>query len=108
MRGELWRADLGEPEGHEQAGVRPVIILQTDHLSRHPKVRTVVVVPLTSKDNHAGRPYAVDLSQPNQTSVVLCHQIRALDVGKLICPLQMLPPAVLAEIEARTRFVLGL
>ena len=44
--------DLGEPkEGHEQAGRRPVVILQTDHLS---PLNTVVVVPLTTQLRHAG------------------------------------------------------
>jgi mRNA-degrading endonuclease toxin of MazEF toxin-antitoxin module len=36
-------ADLGHPQGHEQAQVRPVLILQVDPLNYLP---TVVVVPL--------------------------------------------------------------
>ena len=30
MRGEVWRADLSPSRGTEQAGVRPVLVVQND------------------------------------------------------------------------------
>ena len=46
-RGEVWFADLGEPRNdHEQAGRRPVIILQADDLF---PLSTVVIIPFTTK-----------------------------------------------------------
>ena len=34
-RGEIWIANLDPTEGSEQAGVRPIIILQNDTISRY-------------------------------------------------------------------------
>ena len=34
-RGDLYLADLGEPEGSRQGGVRPVIVLQNDTANYH-------------------------------------------------------------------------
>ena len=46
-RGEVWFVDLGMPkDDHEQAGRRPVVILQTDDLS---PLSTVVIIPFTTQ-----------------------------------------------------------
>lgn len=80
-RGDIYEVDLGPPQGQEQAGKRPCIIVQIDKLTRN--IPTVVIVPITTNvvlrnspstlfftQNTAGLPY---------DSVVLCHQIRAVD-----------------------------
>ena len=46
-RGDLYIADLGNPEGSEQGGVRPVVILQNDVGNLHSP--TITIAPLTSK-----------------------------------------------------------
>ena len=108
-RGNVWMADLGAPQGREQAYVHPVAILQVDALDG---LSTVVVVPFTSKLNRAKSATTV-LVQPGEgglklASVALCHQIRALDVRKLQTHLGQLPPLRLYEIENVLAFVLGL
>jgi mRNA-degrading endonuclease toxin of MazEF toxin-antitoxin module len=56
-RGEVWFADLGEPRNdHEQAGRRPVVILQADDLS---PLSTVVIIPFTTKTRKAGLAHTV-------------------------------------------------
>lgn len=108
-RGEVWDADLGAIKGGEQAGPRPVVVLQTDDLQ---PLATTVVVPLTSNLRQAGYPTSVALETGEgglrERSVVLCHQLRVLDRRKLIKQLGTLPPPKLSEIEAAVAFVLGL
>lgn len=45
-RGDIWWADLREPEGSEPGYRRPVVVIQTDYLNQT-MLDTVVVVSLT-------------------------------------------------------------
>jgi len=109
-RGEVWLADLGEPpQGHEQAGRRPVVVLQVDDLSW---LSTTIIVPLTGQFQRAGSATAVVLAEGiaglQRDSVALCHQIRALDPRRLVHRIGTLPPDKVSEIEAAIAFILGL
>ncbi|MBI4263476.1 MAG: type II toxin-antitoxin system PemK/MazF family toxin [Acidobacteria bacterium] len=44
-RGEVWWADLGEPDGSEPGYRRPVVIVQSDAFNRS-RIRTVIAVVL--------------------------------------------------------------
>ena len=44
-RGEVWWADLGEPDGSEPGYRRPVVIVQSDAFNRS-RLRTVIAVVL--------------------------------------------------------------
>jgi len=56
-RGEIWMASLDPIRGSEQAGTRPVLILQADPLNAF--LRTTVIVPFTSNLNWARFPFCV-------------------------------------------------
>ena len=47
-RGDIYYADLGDVFGSEQAGVRPVLIVQNDIGNKYSP--TVIVAPLTSRE----------------------------------------------------------
>ena len=47
-RGEVWWADLGEPDGSEPGYRRPVVIMQSDAFNRS-RLRTVIAVVLTTR-----------------------------------------------------------
>src|SRR5712691_10105886 len=100
IRGEIWFAGLGEPSGHEQAGRRTSIILQTDDLSH---LSTVVVIPLTTKLKDASSAGRVLIPAGEggleHASVALCHQVRALDRRKLLERIGMLPGEQVSEVE---------
>jgi mRNA interferase MazF len=109
-RGEVWFVDLGMPnDDHEQAGRRPVVVLQTDDLS---PLSTVVIIPFTTQLRQAGLPHTVLVPAMEagleRDSVALCHQIRALDRRKLKRKIGDLAAERLSEIEAAAAFVLGL
>lgn len=57
MRGDIYLADLNPSRGSEQAGVRPVILVQRQNLDRF--TRTVVVIPVTTNLRRAQIPSTV-------------------------------------------------
>jgi mRNA interferase MazF len=62
-QGDIWWADLGEPQGSAPGYRRPVLVVQGDALNRS-RIATVVCVPLTSNLKWAAAPGNVLLSKP--------------------------------------------
>lgn len=108
-RGEIWRANLGDPIGPEQAGTRPVLILQTADLD---SLRTVVVVPLTTNPDQAafatGIQFLAGEAGLPKTSVALCHQVMVTTRDKLADLYGVASPERLMEVEKAVAWVLGL
>lgn len=46
LRGEIWWADLNPVRGHEQAGVRPVLVISHDVFNQ--RSGTVIALAITS------------------------------------------------------------
>jgi mRNA interferase MazF len=87
LRGEIRWADLTPTRGHEQAGLRPVIILSHDIFNEHSG--TVIVVAITSQPQKSGFPLTLQLRTGNlpKQSWIKISQIRTLSaerIGKLI------------------------
>ena len=87
LRGDIRWADLNPVRGHEQAGLRPVLILSQDIFNE--RSGTVIAVALTSQSQKAGFPVTLELKTANlsKQSWVKISQIRTLSVeriGKLI------------------------
>ena len=85
-QGDIYLANLDPIKGHEQAGVRPVVILQNNVLNRN--LNTVIVAPLTSNLSAKGRVTTCFLPKKKAglkiDSVALFFQIRTLDKSRLI------------------------
>lgn len=85
-RGELWLADLSPTQGTEQAGVRPVLVVQTDRANPHSP--HTIIVPFTTRIRRTLLPSHVLVPAGEgglkQDSVALCEQIRVVDHGRLI------------------------
>jgi len=87
LRGEVRWADLNPVRGHEQAGLRPVLILS--HAIFNERSGTVIAVALTSQPQRAGFPLTLELRTGNlpKQSWIKISQIRTLSterIGKLI------------------------
>ncbi len=87
LRGEIRWADLNPVRGHEQAGLRPVLILSHDIFNE--RSGTVIAVAITSQPQKAGFPLTLELKSPNfpKKSWLKISQIRTLSVeriGKII------------------------
>jgi mRNA interferase MazF len=85
MRGDIYLADLNPSRGSEQAGIRPVIIVQHNNIDRF--TSTVVVIPLTSnlRRTQIPRTMVIPTGQGglNQELVALCYQIVVIDRQRL-------------------------
>ena len=109
-RGEIWLADLNPTRGSEQAGTRPVLILQNNRINRF--TRTFLAIPFTSNLRRALLPTCVLISKGQgglaSDSVALCHQIRVLDKSRLRHQVGLIGDEVLAEIDRCVLFTTGI
>ena len=83
LRGEIRWADLNPARGHEQAGLRPVLILSHDIFNE--RSGTVIAVAITSAVQGAGFPLTLELKTgdlPKQSWVKI-SQIRTLSVERI-------------------------
>ena len=108
-KGEIWWADLGAHRPLEQTGRRPVVVWQSDTLTR--VLQSVLVVPLTTNLDRAhlagtaiveGAEHA--LAEP---SVALAFQMRAIPKASLRDRMGALTETELAELEMATDEALG-
>jgi len=100
-RGEVWMAALNPIQGSEQAGTRPVLVIQSDSLNVF--LRTALVVPFTSNLKWSRYPFCVQVPAGEGgltgDSVCLCHQARAIDNTRLIRRMGQVSVSVMTEIE---------
>jgi mRNA interferase MazF len=109
-RGDVVLCDLNPVVGSEQAGIRPVVVLQVDRanaVSPH-----TIVAPFTTKIRRALLPSHVlvptGVGGLAQDSVVLCEQIRVIDKQRIIKVLGHLDGAYLDAIAKALSAILGL
>ena len=67
-RGDIWLVNLNPAPGHEQAGVRPALIVSVDPFN-HGAAGLVVPLPLTSVEK--GIPFHVAVAPPDRTLLSL-------------------------------------
>lgn len=110
-RGEIWWADLGEPDGSGPGFRRPVLIVQSDAFNRS-RLRTVLGVVLTSNLRLVEAPGNVLLpakaSGLPKNSVANVSQVITLDRAFLSERAGRIRGAVLGDVENGLRLVLGL
>jgi len=90
--------------GHEQAGHRPALVLSP---ARYNQARGMLICcPMTSRIK--GYPFEVVVSE-DPPSAVLADQVKSLDWrARKAAHKGKAPPAVLAEVQAKIRALLGL
>lgn len=83
LRGEVRWADLNPVRGHEQAGLRPVLILSHDVFNERSGI--VIAMALTSQPQRAGFPLTLELQAARlpKRSWVKISQIRTLSVERI-------------------------
>lgn len=84
-RGEIYLADLDPVFGHEQGGVRPVLVIQNERGNKYSP--TTIVACFTSKaykktplPTHYYLPDSIGMFQK---SIVLLEQVRVIDKDRL-------------------------
>ena len=111
QRGEIWWADLAEPRGSEPGFRRPVLVVQSQAFNDS-RIRTVVVVSITSNASLAAAPGNVRLSRrasrlPRE-SVVNVSQVMTLDRDFLTERISRLSSPTMTDVERGLRLVLSL
>lgn len=78
LRGEVRWADLDPTRGHEQAGLRPVLVISHDVFNE--RSGTVIAVALTSREPSAGFPLTLECQAPGlpKRSWIKVSQVRTL------------------------------
>ncbi len=108
-RGSVYLARLYPSKGHELGKTRPVLVVQTDMLN-HIGHTTVIIAPLTTQltDNTYPLRYSIKKRDKlTENSELLCDQIRAIDVNRLISEeLAALTTKEMIEIEQQIQVIL--
>jgi mRNA-degrading endonuclease toxin of MazEF toxin-antitoxin module len=108
--GEIYFVEIPVSGGHEQAGLRPAIIVQAAGLETIP---TVLIIPLTSKQKAADFPFTF-LIEPDRNnnldvdSVVLVFQLRAIDKRRIKSKIGKLSRAKLQLLKQMLKDIMGL
>jgi mRNA interferase MazF len=107
--GEVWQADLDPTIGHEQAGIRPVVVVSADAFNDNPS-SLVVVVPVTRK--YRGNPFNI-LIMPRPgglpyRSYAQCDMIRSISNQRLHYRIGTIEDGTMAEIGYLLRVLLKL
>ena len=76
-QGDIIKLSLDPTKGHEQAGYRPVLVINNASFSQASNM--IIVCPITNTDR--GNPLHVEIKGAITTGFVLCDQIRAVDIN---------------------------
>jgi mRNA interferase MazF len=111
MRGELWWADFGIPFGSEAGFRRPVLIVQDDAFNES-RIRTIVVLPLTTNLRLLDAPGNVFVnnkeSKLNKDSAILVAQFYALAKQKFIERISKVKRETMEKVENGMKLVLSM
>ena len=107
LRGDIRWADLNPVGGHEQAGLRPVLILSQDIFNE--RSGTVVAVALTSQSQKAGFPLTLELKTAKlpKRSWVKISQIRTLSVERIGKIIGRISPEELEQVVEGLNEIIG-
>ena len=104
-RGDIYEVSLDPTSGHEQQGRRPVLVISRAAFN---KLGVAVVCPITGGGGHArtaGWTVSLSGAGTDTQGLVLCHQIRTLDLKARAARRKETVPAfvtneVLAKLQA--------
>ncbi|MEK6815767.1 MAG: type II toxin-antitoxin system PemK/MazF family toxin [Nitrospirota bacterium] len=107
LRGDIRWADLNPSRGHEQAGLRPVLIVSHDIFNE--RSGTVIAVALTSQPQRAAFPLTLELKAEGlpKRSWVKISQIRTLAVERIGKRLGRAAPEELAKVVEGLNEIVG-
>ena len=110
-RGQVWTADLGEPDGSEPGYNRPVLIVQSDAFNRS-RLQTVIAVVLSTNLRLVEAPGNVLIpaktSGLRKDSVANVSQVITIDREFLIELAGRVRGQCLKDVENGLRVILGL
>ena len=110
-RGEIWWAQFGIPYGSEPGFTRPVLIVQDDDFNES-KIKTVVVLPLTTNLRLQDAPGNVFLGKKKSNlandSVIMTAQLYAIDRSRFTEKISKASGEIMEQVDIGIKMVLGL
>ena len=108
LRGEIRWADLNPVRGHEQAGLRPVLVLSHDVFNE--RSGTVIAMALTGQIQRAGFPLTLELQGAKlpKRSWVKISQIRTLSVERIGAKLGRASPEEVSQVVEGLNEIIGI
>jgi mRNA interferase MazF len=108
LRGDIWWADLNPVRGHEQAGVRPVLIISHDVFNQRSGI--VIAVAITGQPPTAGFPLTMEITSTPlpKRSWAKISQIRTLSVERLSNKVGTITPEELDDIIEGLNEIVGI
>ena len=108
-RGDAWLTDLNPTRGHEQAGMRPAVVVSADPFNFGP-AGLAAVLPLTTTWRRI--PLHVTVEPPEggvrQRSFIKCEDIRSVSKERLLQRWEAVSTRTLETVEDRLRVLLDL
>jgi mRNA interferase MazF len=106
-KGEIYLVEIPSNSGHEQEGLRPVIIMSEVNAG------VVNIIPFTSNSYALKYPYTIriglsDFNKLKKDSVALVFQLRAIDVRKLNNRIGVIEDEVMSEVDNLIKKLLNL
>ena len=106
-RGDIYLVSLDPTAGHEQKGLRPVLVVTRAPFNKLTKAP--VVLPITTGGSFARvAGFAVELTDTKTLGVVRCDQPRVLDLGaRKARKLENAPVQVMDEVMAKLAAIIS-
>ena len=107
LRGEIYWADLDPGRGHEQAGLRPVLVLSQDVFND--RSGTVIALAITSQPQRAAFPLTLEIQSVKlpKRSWVKISQIRTLSMERLGKKIGRISPEELSRVIEGLNEIVG-
>lgn len=103
-RGDIFWVSLNPTAGHEQQGMRPVVIVTPSAFNQ--LTNTPVVLPITNGGNFArtaGFAVSLEGAGTQTTGVIRCDQPRALDLNaRKAKKIETIPSGIMEDVLAKT------
>lgn len=107
-RGDIWQINLNPTAGHEQQGVRPVLVITDKTFNQ---TGLMFVCPISQGGNYsrlAGFTVPLLNSGAKTQGVVLCNQLRTIDYNARESRfVEAAPPCVVDDVLARLSAIIG-
>jgi mRNA interferase MazF len=106
-RGDVWLIDLNPVIGHEQAGLRPALII-SDNMFNHSLADMVIIVPITSKFRNIPTHIELIVNFLKTRSYIRTEDIRSVSTRRLTKKIGSVDAEVISLVETRIKYLLGL
>jgi mRNA interferase MazF len=113
LKGEVWQVDLDPSQGHEQAKIRPCVVISNNIVNT--KMGLSIVVPLTGTPHHlkSGKlsPAMVEILPDegglNKPSYSMAHQVRTVSHSRFVRKLGTLTDKKIREIVSTVQEIIN-